>query len=127
MAGAVSASSDVTDPEDSGAAVLAPPQILGQCRGGVEVRPCADGAVTLGDPFETGADERRRGQVPGCDPARGLGRAEAPEVGGLRAHPVNTASGSRALTMYCPASTISEILRSTPRLASRYASSPDMP
>ena len=32
---------------------------------------------------------------------------------------VNTASGSTALTMYCPASTISEILRSTTRLQSR--------
>jgi hypothetical protein len=32
---------------------------------------------------------------------------------------VNTASGSTALTMYWPASTISEILRSTTRLQSR--------
>ena len=39
----------------------------------------------------------------------------------------NTASGSRALTTYWPASTISEILRSTHRLASRYASSRERP
>ena len=37
--------------------------------------------------------------------------------------PANTSSGSCALTMYWPASTISEIRRSTHRLASRYASS----
>ena len=92
---------------------------LGERGAGVEVRPRPDGLLALGDPLEARRDEHRRGEIPGGDPPRRLGRAEAAEVRGARAHPLNTASGSSALTMYCPASTISEILRSTHRLASR--------
>ena len=86
---------------------------------GVEVGPRPDGPLALADPLEARGDERRRGQLPGGDPPRRLGRAEAAGIHGPGAHPLNTASGSSALTMYCPASTISEILRSTHRLASR--------
>ena len=55
-----------------------------------------------------------------------------PRVGGVprRARPYRATSTSRgrsALTTYSPASTISEILRSTHRLASTYASSAESP
>ena len=55
---------------------------LGERGAGVEVRPRPDGLLALGDPLEARGDERRRGQIPGGDPPRRLGRAEAAGVRG---------------------------------------------
>ena len=88
---------------------------LRERRARVDVRPRAHGVVALGDALQARGDERRRRELAGGDAPRRLGRAEAGEV----AHALNTACGSSALTMYSPASTISEIFRSTHRLASR--------
>ena len=67
-------------------------------------------------------DEVRLGAVHGASLSPSEARGQR-----LQTAPANTSSGSRALTMYWPASTISEIRRSTHRLASRYASSRESP
>ena len=76
--------------------------------------------IDHGHVWDPDAHVRRisRGACEGESGAEGPRRAEA--------HPCRSAkiaSGSNALTMNCPPSTISEIFRSTARLESRYASS----